>query len=123
MVQYDRLGQVTGNGHACLDLFINVILVDVRIRVRNRMVVRVEVAVVILDLDRRSDALRTEGSFIPSGAPGDDLWLQAERIGIDDIHQHLHKIYRLAPIPEFHHPIIVGVIPEHLHTDHVLDGG
>jgi hypothetical protein len=107
VVQHDRLGQMTGNSHACFDLFIYVILVDTRIGIRNGMVIRVKVAMVILDLDRRSNSLRTEGSFIPSGAPGDDLWLQAERIGIDNIHQHLHKIYRLAPIPELHHTIII----------------
>jgi len=86
MCKHDWLGQMASNCNGCGDLLINVILVDIRVGIRNQVIIRVKVAMIVLDLDSCSNSLRTEGAFIPSGAPRNDLWFHVKRIRINDIH-------------------------------------
>ncbi len=81
---------MSGDCHRSLDLLANVVHVHVCNRIAWQVVVRVALAgIIIFNLDCRSQSLRTEGDFVPSGTAGDNSRDQVKLVGQDGVAHHL----------------------------------
>jgi hypothetical protein len=101
---------MTRESYSGFNLFVQEIGIYVGIGILCRMIVWITIFVgplVILDLYCSDYSLLTEGTLIPSGTTGDNLWRQMKLVSSDYLAQHLNKTRRLVSRPELHRTIVI----------------
>ena len=107
----------------CLHLFQPIVEIHMCNTVLWGVVVRITFAFVILDLEAGWYSFVTEGNLIPSAAAFSELWYQVELISSDCFAHHLSQSQglRIPSMPKLHHPLVVGVITNHVDVYDILD--